>query len=731
MTPDELATNLGTLAKSGTSDFLSKVEKDAGDAGNLIGQFGVGFYSAFLVSDRVYVASLPHPSKENPNPVQTVFSSSAEDSNFDIYPDPRGNTLGRGTEITLILKEDALEYLDGDKLRELVAKHSAFATTYPIYLHTYKTVEVPDDTTPVETEPLAEPTSPATETSDADEPKATTDDEPKATTDDEEGTVEEEAEVEEEEKPEPIIPMKNVTTEEWVHLNDQPPLWARDAKNVTKEEYDLFFRSTFKDPNNPLALHHFKGDAGPISFKAILFIPPDLDKEFWQSAKIVAGGIKLMVKRVFITSDFGEASLPKWASWIRAIVDADDLPLNVSRETLQSTRFLKQIRQVVMNRALSLFARIAEEDEKLFKKIVKMYGGTFKLGAMENSKERAKLVSLVRWDTNLRNFTSLDQYVTNKKQGQTQIFFVAGTNTKPEVLAKSVFIEKLHARGYEVLLAHDPMDEMLLTNLRSWKGMQIQDVAKKGLVFGDEDSTAASEKVDHDEQEEKYQPLIKYLKVQAAYAVKEVTISHRLVTSAVAIVADQWGYSANMEKLMSAQNGPNSPDSAIMAEWAKKQRTLEINPRSPLIQGLLKKVQLLDEVDVEAGEERDPELEREIQEAVSILVDGALVRSGFELEDSNTFFTRIDRVLRRSLGVAEEAETDATVTPAPPVDESASSLVEEKEDFAASLDTDESIPEQEPPSFESQINFDNEQPFVVGEDAPTIKIEDEVKHDEL
>ncbi|KAF8339008.1 uncharacterized protein EI90DRAFT_3279460, partial [Cantharellus anzutake] len=668
MSAEELATNLGTLAKSGTSEFLTKAETDSSSANSLIGQFGVGFYSAFLVADQVYVASLPGPTKENPDPTQNVFLSSSEGTDFTVYPDPRGNTLGRGTEITLIMRSDATEYLDIETLKSLVQKHSAFTTSYPIYLHHFKTEEVPDLDAVIE-QPKEE------------EPVKDTEDDEDSIEDVVEGTTEPT-----EEKP-LTVPMKNVTTEEWVHLNDQPPLWQRDPKNVSKTEYDDFFRSTFKDPNDPLAVHHFKGDAGSVSFKALLFIPPNLDTEFWQSSKIAAGSLKLMVKRVFITSDFGDASLPKWISWLRAVVDADDLPLNVSRETLQSGRFLSRIKNVLVSRTISLLARVSEEDPEQYAKIMDVFGPTFKLGAVESQKDRQKIASLTRWNTNLRNSTSLDEYVAKKKKGQNQIFFLAAAGSDPGTLKKSVFIEKLHARGYEVILAHESIDEILISNLRQWKGLVFQDVSKKGLTFGDEDQSPEEEKAELQVEAEKYKPLLSLIKEKATGIVKDVVISNRLVTSACAIVADQFGYSANMEKLMASQQKRNKEDQDIMHDWAKKQRVLEINPRSPLIEGLLKKVEKIN--DVAEGGETDSDLQAEVTEVISILIDSALVRSGFAVENSNEFFTRIDRVLRRSLGVSEHAPTDTTVKPAPDVDDSVKIDPDATKKLAAQLDEDE------------------------------------------
>ncbi|KAJ7129695.1 Hsp90 protein-domain-containing protein [Mycena epipterygia] len=667
MSTDELTTNLGTLAKSGTSDFLAQAESgDGTGTGNLIGAFGLGFYSSFLVADRVYVASIPPKTAKTPNPVQHVFSSSADDSSYEIFPDPRGNTLGHGTEITLYLKEDSLEYLDNERLTALVNKHSSYSSTFPIYLFTQTEEEVPDEDA---VEPSAEDKSSETSSETSEETPVTTPEADKAkdsedSEDSDEAIVEEEV-VSEEKEAEPVPPkMKTVVVDEWVQLNALPPLWMRDSKNISDEDYELFYTAFWKDFNKPLAWQHFSGDSeSGVSFKAIVYLPGKFDDEYWkQPLAYKSTDIKLMVKRVFITSDLGEDVLPKWASWVKAVVDAEDLPLNVSRETLQSTRFLRQMKQIIMKRIIQLFTRIAEEDEEKFKKILEVYGSVFKLGAVEDIKNREKLTALTRFTTNQRNHTSLDQYIENKKQGQKQIFYIAEMGKSAENLAQSVFVEKLHARGYEVLLLNEPLDEILVQNLRHYKNIPFQDVAKAGLKFGDEE-LEAQEKAEKKELEEKFQPLLKYLKTHSQDVVRDVIISNRLVASPCAVVADSHGYTANIQRMMSASNAKQQQQPA-MHEFAKKAKVLEINPRSPLIEGLLRRVEQLPEAD----EEPDTEAELELNEVASILIDGALVRSGFEVPDSNIFFSRVDRVLRRSLGVSETAPTDTTVKPAPPVD---------------------------------------------------------------
>ncbi|EFI27700.1 cation-transporting ATPase [Coprinopsis cinerea okayama7 len=667
MSPEELATNLGTLAKSGTSDFVKKVEGDnAGGAnGNLIGAFGLGFYSSFLVADRVEVASIP-PKVKDGQPAQYVFASSADESSFEIYPDPRGNTLGRGTEIRLFLKPDSLEYLDTQKLAQLIHKHSAFSSSFPLYLWETKTREVVDEEKKAEIE--------ASKSAEAAKASETAADE--AEKDEDEAVIEDV----DEEQQKPLVddtptPMKNVTTEEWTHINSQPPLWTRDPKNITDWEYTLFYTGFFKDFGKPLAWTHFSGDSSDgVPFKAIIFIPERLPDEYWQKPlEWKQQDVKLLVKRTFITSDLGENSLPKWANWVKVVIDAEDLPLNVSRETLQSNRFLKQMRTTILKRLIQLFAKLEKEEPRKWEKFQKTYGSVIKLGAVEDAKHRDKLAALTRFTTNQRNDTSYDQYVANMRKGQDQIFYLAEMGKTPEELAESIFAEKLIARGYEVLLLTEPLDEILFGTLRQWKGHLFQDAAKAGLKFGDEDPEEEAKR--EAELKEKFQPLIDWLKLEATDIVKDVVLSNRLVTSPCAIVAENYGYTANVQKMMSSSNHKRGD---ILHEFAMKAKLLEINPHSPLVEGLLRRVN-----DLPTDEdERDEEAETELKEIASILIDGALVRSGFEVVNKNTFFNRVDRVLRRSLGVSEAASPDVVVEPAPPVatDVPEEAKVEEEDD---------------------------------------------------
>ncbi|KAK4705512.1 molecular chaperone HtpG, partial [Phenoliferia sp. Uapishka_3] len=613
MTKASLMANLGTIARSGTSEFLEKLEK--GDGGNLIGQFGLGFYSSFLVADKVTVAS-----KSNDDPIQYIFESDANADAFSIAEDPRGNTLGRGTEITLWLKEDAREFLEQDKLRDLIVKHSEYGSS-PIFLWTEKTTEEPIES------------------------------------DEEAITTGEDGEVKiEEEKP---IETRTVVKGEWERINDVAPLWMRDPKDVTDEQYEEFYKLTFKDTAAPLAWSHFKGEAGPTGFRALIYLPSTMPNDFYSKDYVSLESLKLFVRRVFITSDLGKDYVPKHLNWIKIFVDADDLPLNVGRDNLQKNKALGQIKRNLVKRTLDLFASLANKDPVKYNELWEKAAVALKLGAVEDTKNRARLVKLLRFETSASsNLTSLDEVVARRKKGQDQIFFIASVGEKKAQLEKSPFVERIIARGYEVLYFGEPMDEMLVSSINTYEGLKFQDVAKKGFKFGDEDEDIEA-KEEEAALKASFEPLAEYLKRELSESISEVVISTRLTTSPCLVVTDSYAWTANMERLMASQNSVGGDN--FMANYMKTQKkSFEINPKHPLIEGLLEKVEEI---------EGDEVAQAELKETVAILWQTALVRSGFSVPDPNIYFSQVEALLRRSLGVSETAKAQVDAKPAPPVEE--------------------------------------------------------------
>ncbi|KAK4686199.1 molecular chaperone HtpG, partial [Tremellales sp. Uapishka_1] len=626
MSKEELAQNLGTIARSGTSEFLKKADESGGNDGNLIGQFGLGFYSCFLVSPTVRVSSLPPATLANPSPIQNTFVSTSSGDSFEIYPDPRGNTLGRGTEIVLTIQEDEGEWLSVTKLQALIDKHSQFATTFPIYIKERKI-------------------SPSQAESSDDQ--------------------EDEDDVEE---------------NEWVRVNDKAPIWMREPKDVSEEEYREFYKAVAKDPSaETLGWGHFKGDSGSgVSYKAIMYIPSKLPQDFWQKMTSGINNVRLMVKRVFITDDMGEEYMPRWLSFLKVTVDggsfvqwryftltepstalADDLPLNVSRETLQHHRFLKQLQRILVRKAIDLFTKLSVDEPEKYKEVSEMYGNALRIGMLESQKDKVKLAKLLRFESTMSNYTSLEEYVDNRKTGQTQIYYMAGVGEKAEDLARSPFVEKLFARGYEVLLLNLPSDEPMMGALTNFMGMTTQDVSKKGLKYGDEDEDEA-EKKELAGQNVAFRPLIEWLKTDLKGLISDVVLTNRLVTSPCTIVVDSMGWSANMARLMAGQQGMESDP--MMEMMKNLPKVLEINPKSPLIEGLLERVL---ELPLDEGQSDSYEAV-ELRETVRVLFDTTLVRSGFNVADPTSYFTRVEALLRRSLGVSLSAKAESKVKPAPP-----------------------------------------------------------------
>merc|ERR1711981_477931 len=326
MTKADLINNLGTVAKSGTTNFLEAMAEGA-DA-NLIGQFGVGFYSAFLVADKVSVTS-----KCNDDPVQHVWESSA-DASFTVVDDPRGNTLGRGTRVTLHLKEDAHDYLSEDKLKESAKKYSQFIQ-FPIYVKVKKEVEAEAE-------------------EDDDDDK---EDEDEEKTDDVETKDDDEKEDEEETKDAP----KKKTVFEWEQVNTQKAIWLRAKEDVTEEEYTEFYKSISKDYLDPLAYTHFNAE-GEIEFKSILFLPKKAPFDMMDNYWTKKSEVKLYVRRVLIADKFDDL-LPRYLNFVRGVVDSDDLPVNVNREQLQQNKIMKVIAKKLIRKVLELLKKMSREDE--------------------------------------------------------------------------------------------------------------------------------------------------------------------------------------------------------------------------------------------------------------------------------------------------------------------------------------------------------------------------------
>ena len=660
MNKEDLINCLGTIANSGTKNFIKNMTKENSKDVNLIGQFGVGFYSAYLVADNVKVISKTF------NDDQYIWESNAG-GNYTITKD-ENNDLIRGTRIELTLKEDAKEYMDVDRCKDIIRKHSQYIS-YPIRVETEKTkeeeVEVEESTTE---------------------------------TDKTESTSENKTEMEgvsienDSEKEVPKKKTEKITThyKEFDQVNDQLPLWVKSPSEVTPEEYQKFYRSLTGDYGDCLTYKHFNVEGG-LNFKSILFIPSCAPMNLFHMDR-KRNDIKLYVKRVFITDECEEL-IPQWLGFVKGIVDSEDIPLNVSREMLQQNKYMKLIKKNIVKKTIEMMESLAENNDEFFK-FYASFGKNLKLGIHEDNQYEDKLIELLRYTTSTSegNFISFKDYVKHvedkygkkkccdkkcekdcencpckdkcdkkcEKDCETcpckdkieledkykKIYYIVGENI--ESVKSSPFIQGFIKKGLEVVFMTDPIDEYMMTVVKKYHDFEFVCITKNTLDLKEFD--------DQNEETPKCDKLIEFLKTTLKDKVRDVIASKRLVESPCVLITDNWGWSANMERIMKSQVLNDNH----MAQFMISGKTLEINVTHPIMKELNSRI----EKDNMDG----------MDNIVSLLYDGALLSSGFSLEKPQDFVNKLNNMIEAGI-ITENEETE------PEINELNQSIVVEDSDM--------------------------------------------------
>merc|ERR1712173_40083 len=423
------------------------------------------------------------------------------------------------------------------------------------------------------------------------------------------------------------------TTHEWERLNKQKPIWMRKPDEVKDDEYAAFYKSISNDWEEHLAVKHFKVE-GQLEFSGLLFVPKRAPMEMFDTKK-KKNNIKLYVRRVFIMGNCEEL-IPDWLSFIKGVVDSEDLPLNLSRENLQQNKILKLIQKNLVKKCIELFGESAENEED-FKNFYDSFSKMIKLGIHEDAKNRKKIAELLRYHSTKSGdkMISLKEYVANMKENQKFIYYITGESKG--AVENSPFLETLKKRDLEVIYLVDPIDEYAIQQLKDYQGKTMACATKEGLDL----CLSEEEKKKQEEEKASFEGLCKKVKDILGSKVEKVIISDRMVNSPCSLVTGEYGWSANMERIMRAQALRDS----TMSKYMMAKKTMELNPQHPIVKSLKDKLS-------------DDSGDKSAKDLVMLLYETSLLTSGFSLEDPSSFSGRIHKLIRLGLSIEGDDDMD-------------------------------------------------------------------------
>jgi len=556
MTRSEVQEHIGTIAKSGTKQFFEALTGEQAKDSELIGQFGVGFYSAFIVADKVTLTTRKAGSEQNAG---TRWESAGEGD----YTIEAVEKAEHGTEIVLHLKEAESEFLDGYRIRSIVRKFSDHISL-PIVMD--KEVM----------------------------PTANEDD-----TEEGEDAVKPVAQIEEE------------------TINSASALWTKARQEISDDDYNQFYKHVGHDFQDPLTHVHSKVE-GTNEYTLLLYVPARAPFDLWD--RDTKHGVKLYIRKVFITDD-AEQLMPRYLRFIRGIIDANSLPLNVSREILQQSKQITSIKSGAVKKVLGMLENLAKNEPEKYETFWAQFGQVIKEGPIEDHANKARVASLLRFasthaDTDKQN-VALEDYVSRMKEGQDKIYYVTADSFA--AAKNSPHLEIFRKKGIEVILLSDRIDEWLVSNLDEFDGKHLQSVAKGDLDLGDLD--AEEDKTAQEEINKDFESVLKQIKDVLANKVSDVRLSHRLTESPACLVADVYGMSLNMERIMK--------DAGQMMGMGGSKPVFEINPTHPLV--------------VRMKSEQD---DTRFSDLTHILFDQAILSEGGQLDDPSAFVHKLNGLLQ-------------------------------------------------------------------------------------